>query len=247
MRRLFVRRQRVARTLQRRVGCWGACLGDGRCCLEPSGCFDTNTVEVEANRASSNLPSAACARCVPSRTVLDKARAIVESARANMIALQEELDWHCYELYQPDRHNTTVCRPPALLFLGERPFEIIMARQAAAGNLDTEWFMRPRSVPREHVPMHWPADYRAVVERRIALIETDPTIGLIERPEYKRRWSDRTMGNDGARRAARLAARPAGRRALLAAEPTAVDLHPRPCRCRPRRCGFCLRRRALCR
>jgi hypothetical protein len=59
----------------------------------------TKTVEVEANRASSNLPSAACARCVPSRTVLDKARAIVESARANMIALQEELDWHCYELY----------------------------------------------------------------------------------------------------------------------------------------------------
>jgi Domain of unknown function (DUF7008) len=49
--------------------------------------------------------------------------------------------------------------------------------------------MRPRSVPREHVPMHWPADYRAIVERRIALIESNPTIGLIERPEYKRRWS----------------------------------------------------------
>src|SRR5690606_26622929 len=34
-----------------------------------------------------------------------------------------------------------------------------------------------------------PADYRALVERRIALIESHPWIGLLERPEYKRRWS----------------------------------------------------------
>ena len=37
--------------------------------------------------------------------------------------------------------------------------------------------------------MHWPADYRSLVERRIELIETNPEIGLIERPEYKRRWA----------------------------------------------------------
>jgi hypothetical protein len=33
------------------------------------------------------------------------------------------------------------------------------------------------------------ADYRVVVERRIELIEADPNVSLIERPEYKRRWS----------------------------------------------------------
>ena len=32
--------------------------------------------------------------------------------------------------------------------------------------------------------------YRELVERRIELIETDKSIGLIERPEYKRRWND---------------------------------------------------------
>ena len=29
-----------------------------------------------------------------------------------------------------------------------------------------------------------------MVERRIALIEADRNLGLIERPEYKRRWND---------------------------------------------------------
>jgi hypothetical protein len=32
-------------------------------------------------------------------------------------------------------------------------------------------------------------DYHRLVERRIALIETDRNIGLIEQPEYKRRWN----------------------------------------------------------
>ena len=64
-----------------------------------------------------------------------------------------------------------------------------MARRMAAGELETAWFERHRSTPITELPTHWPVDYRSVVERRIALIETDPTIGLVERPEYKRRWS----------------------------------------------------------
>jgi hypothetical protein len=39
------------------------------------------------------------------------------------------------------------------------------------------------------VPAHWPADYRRLVERRIAGVEKDRNVGLIGRPEYKRRWS----------------------------------------------------------
>jgi hypothetical protein len=56
------------------------------------------------------------------------------------------------------------------------------------GTLETSWFSRHHSTPITDPPAHWPADYRAVVERRIAMIEGDATIGLIERPEYKRRW-----------------------------------------------------------
>lgn len=38
------------------------------------------------------------------------------------------------------------------------------------------------------VPEEWPSEYRHVVERRIELIESDSDIGLIEQPDYKRRW-----------------------------------------------------------
>src|SRR5207248_2952791 len=39
------------------------------------------------------------------------------------------------------------------------------------------------------VPGHWPEIYRQLVERRIACIESDKNIALIEQPEYKRRWN----------------------------------------------------------
>ncbi|WP_090571633.1 DUF7008 domain-containing protein [Belnapia rosea] len=108
-----------------------------------------------------------------------------------MIALQEELDWRCYRLYGLQEASPEHPDPPPL-HLGERAFEIIMARRKTAGDLETAWFERHRSAPITDIPTHWPADYRAVVERRIALIESDATIGLIERPEYKRRWQSET-------------------------------------------------------
>jgi hypothetical protein len=105
-----------------------------------------------------------------------------------MIALQEELDWRCYRLYGLLPEAPEHPDPPAIR-LGERAFEILMARQIAAGELETAWYERHHSKPITEMPANWPADYRAVVERRIELIQTDPNIGLIERPEYKRRWA----------------------------------------------------------
>lgn len=37
--------------------------------------------------------------------------------------------------------------------------------------------------------MQWPTDYRTLVEKRLALMESDRSIRLLERPEYKRRWA----------------------------------------------------------
>jgi hypothetical protein len=65
----------------------------------------------------------------------------------------------------------------------------MMARQMAAGTLETAWFARHGSTPITELPSHWPDSYRRTVEQRIALIETDANIGMIERPEFKRRWS----------------------------------------------------------
>ena len=88
-----------------------------------------------------------------------------------------------------DASNPDTPREPPPLALGERAFEIVMARRMAAGELETTWFTRHGSTPITELPAHWPADYRTLVERRIGLIHGDRFIGLLEKPEYKRRWN----------------------------------------------------------
>jgi hypothetical protein len=75
------------------------------------------------------------------------------------------------------------------LQLGERAFEIVMARKRATGELQTAWFERHGSMPITELPAHWPQPYRELVQCRIALMESDRNIALIEQPEYKRRWN----------------------------------------------------------
>jgi hypothetical protein len=105
-----------------------------------------------------------------------------------MIALQEELDWQCYQLYGLLDQNLTHPAPPNLK-LGERAFEIVLARKMASGEITSSWFERHHSIPICDLPDHWSADYRQLVEKRIELIENSPNITLIEQPEYKRRWN----------------------------------------------------------
>src|SRR5207248_2641054 len=76
------------------------------------------------------------------------------------------------------------------LTLGQRAFEIVMARQIATGELETAWFERHGSTPITDLPGHWPDAYRQLVERRLEIIEKNKEIGLIERPEFKRRWNN---------------------------------------------------------
>ena len=106
-----------------------------------------------------------------------------------MIAAQEELDWQCYHLYGLADEDLQYNGTPPPLQLGERAFEIVMARKVAAGELETAWFTRHGSTPITALPSDWPHDYRQIVERRIALIGSDTNIALIEQPEYKRRWN----------------------------------------------------------
>jgi hypothetical protein len=113
--------------------------------------------------------------------------------RARMIALQEELDWDMYHQYGlfTDNEAAELVAPPEVvpgLALGERAFEIVMARRMAAGDLKTQWFDRHGSTPVTEIPEHWPDEYKAVVTRRIECIQKNRDIGLIEQPEYKRRW-----------------------------------------------------------
>lgn len=130
---------------------------------------------------------------LPTRASLDAARRQSAHLRRQMIATQEELDWRCYRLYGllPADSGESLfehAAPPEVA-LGERAFEIVMARRLAAGQESTTWFERHASTPITEIPARWPDDYRRVVQRRIELIESDRNIGLIERPEYKRRWN----------------------------------------------------------
>lgn len=109
--------------------------------------------------------------------------------REQMIAIQEELDWHCYYLY--GLLSEDICfvgEDVPGLYLGQRAFEIVMARHIANGELRTGWFERHGSTPITEVPDHWTAAYQQLVERRIKIIETNNEISIIEKPEYKRRW-----------------------------------------------------------
>lgn len=127
------------------------------------------------------------------KRALEEASATWHSNRRLMIALQEELDWQCYKLYglTADELTYPLDQVPGI-DLGERAFEIVLARQVAAGKTSTTWFERHGSTPITEIPAHWPADYKALVQQRIDRISgpaLDANIRLIEQPEYKRRWN----------------------------------------------------------
>jgi hypothetical protein len=129
----------------------------------------------------------------PTRASLDAAHTRATQVRRHMIGEQEELDWHCYRLYdllpagvaiEEVEHST-----PVEVALGERSFEIVLARRVATGKESSNWFERHGSTPTTEIPARWPETYRKVVQRRIELIEGDPTLRLLEQPLYKRRWN----------------------------------------------------------
>ncbi|WP_231387171.1 BREX-2 system adenine-specific DNA-methyltransferase PglX [Nocardia sp. BMG111209] len=132
----------------------------------------------------------ASARKVAERSPFDLSGSCAqwESIRRRMIALQEELDWYIYSLYDLCGNLTVPELDVPDINLGERAFEIVMARKVESGQLDTEWFRRHGSTPVTEIPGHWPEYYREIVRRRIDAIESSRAVNMIERPEYKRRW-----------------------------------------------------------
>ncbi|MFO1429838.1 MAG: BREX-2 system adenine-specific DNA-methyltransferase PglX [Candidatus Competibacteraceae bacterium] len=145
-----------------------------------------------ATERASWLPSALLSRSVPTVAELNQARQKAESLRAQMIAWQEELDWQVYQYYGV--LDEALCyngEPPEVKF-GERAFEILLAQDCAAGKTTTTWFERHNAQPIATIPDHWPADYRDLIEKRMAAIRHSRDLALIERPECKRRWAGPT-------------------------------------------------------
>jgi hypothetical protein len=143
-----------------------------------------------AHEVARLAPAAVCEAGVPTRAALDAARAEHDRLRARMIAEQEELDWEVYRCYGlVDEDLTYPGEDLPGLALGERAFEIALAREVAASEEETAWFERHGSTPITEIPQHWPAADRDLVRRRLDLVGSDRSIGLLEKPEHKRRWS----------------------------------------------------------
>ncbi|MEW1899297.1 BREX-2 system adenine-specific DNA-methyltransferase PglX [Streptomyces albidoflavus] len=120
--------------------------------------------------------------------------------RNQMVSMQEELDWQVYSIYNLHDADLTHSGEIPSINPGERAFEIVLARQIEFGEVSTKWFTHHGHTPVTEIPAHWPDDYRALVQKRIDVIESNRAIGMIERPEYKRRWA--TEGWDSMRQKA---------------------------------------------
>ncbi|MDT0169753.1 BREX-2 system adenine-specific DNA-methyltransferase PglX [Pseudarthrobacter sp. BRE9] len=106
-----------------------------------------------------------------------------------MVFEQEELDWETYALYElVDEPMTYTGSSIEDLQSGQRAFEIALARRIDGGEEESAWFERHGSKQLHNVPADWPEDYRVTVEKRLAVLESDWKIRMLERPEYKRRW-----------------------------------------------------------
>jgi hypothetical protein len=148
------------------------------------------TLDQLSQQLQERLPSTLIQNTVPTPNSWQQAKDEATLIQQRMIALQEELDWHCYYLYGLTDKSLTIAQdrvPP--IKLGERPFEIILARKMASGEVQSSWFERHNSTPITEIPSHWTEEYKQLTQERISTIEVDSNIRLIEQPECKRRWN----------------------------------------------------------
>lgn len=152
--------------------------------------FGRQLDDLARKRATVDAASLVESGSAPTRATIDAAEQQASSLRDQSIAVQEELDWYAYASYGITDDSLTYTGDVPEVRLGERAFEIALARRVQAGAETTAWFERHRSTPVTEIPSHWPEDYRALVQRRLDFVESDRMINLLERPEYKRRWAE---------------------------------------------------------
>jgi hypothetical protein len=137
-------------------------------------------------------PAAICRSSLPTSQALSEHSRRERALRSRLISLQEEVDWDCMHRFGMVRGDLTSVGSGVQvpdLSLGERAFEIDLARRMRSEGLETEWFRDNGSRPLTELPDQWSDEYKSLVSRRLEAIATDRSVSLVERPEYKRRWS----------------------------------------------------------
>ncbi|EUA35225.1 DNA methylase domain protein [Mycobacterium xenopi 3993] len=87
--------------------------------------------------------------------MLEAARSEFARLRGLMIAHQEELDWEYYRIYGLIDNDLTYGGDVPEIALGERAFEIALARRMKDGE-ETAWFERHGSTPVTEIPSTCP-------------------------------------------------------------------------------------------
>lgn len=141
-----------------------------------------------AQSLQTQSPAEIATRETPTAATIEAARVESDRLLALMIAQQDELDWEYHRIYGLIEDDLTYAGELPGISLGERAFEISLARRMKDGEV-TAWFERHGSTPTTEIPDRLPADYRDLLQRRLDVIETNPHIRLLEKPEYKRRWA----------------------------------------------------------
>lgn len=147
-------------------------------------------IDALAQELASGLPEASISNMGerPVAELLEQAKRQTKHLRSQMVALQEELDWHCYQAYGLLDEALVYHGELPLVQAGERAFEILLARELAANGGSDAWFTRHDLVQTTEIPNHWTDDYKSLIEKRLAVMQSNRFIKLIEKPEYKRRW-----------------------------------------------------------
>lgn len=150
----------------------------------------TRELDDLAERLIEFQPAAVFEGRLPSLDALAASKDRAAQLRAEMVWLQEELDWRCMYLYGIT--DTDLSFESSQVFemaKGERAFEIALACRMESGETESTWFDRHGSTPITEFPVEWPDWYRERVEQRLELSASDRFVNLLERPEYKRRWN----------------------------------------------------------
>ncbi|MEU5413480.1 BREX-2 system adenine-specific DNA-methyltransferase PglX [Streptomyces clavifer] len=137
-------------------------------------------------------PAVVVAGALPTAQRMRESEAEYRQIRGRMISLQEELDWHVYFLYGlTDADLSLAPGDFPEIASSERAFAIRLARGVERGEVTTSWFQHHNhKFPLiSELPSHWSTAYKDIVNQRIATMESNSAIGMVERPEYKRRWA----------------------------------------------------------
>jgi len=148
------------------------------------------SIDALAQKLSAYLPASILEQLEGNdvKLALENSQIRANDTRNKMVALQEELDWLCYQAYGLLDEALVYEGDLPAVQVGERAFEIKLARELAENSGSNAWFTRHDAIQTTEIPEEWPDAYKALIEKRLAVMESERFIKLIEKPEFKRRW-----------------------------------------------------------